>query len=73
MMVFWKMTLPFHGDDQTYDLYPRDTVSFDVKYDKHGCLFTGPVMWTVGTGPRRLISNEREMGEEWDTIGPPKC
>ena len=44
------MTLPFHGDDQTYDLYPRDTVSFDVKYDEHGCLFTGPVMWTIGTG-----------------------
>ena len=50
----------------TYDLYPHETMSLEIEYDKHGRLVKGPVMWTVDTGPGRLTSIEGEMGKEWD-------
>ena len=43
-------------ENATFDLYPEDTVSLVIKLDNYGRLESGPVMWTVDTGPGRLTS-----------------
>ena len=50
----------------TFDLYPADTVSLEIKIDEYGRLVSGPVMWNMDTGPGRLCSNDGELGELWD-------
>jgi len=50
----------------TFDLYPEDTVSLEIKLDEFGRLVMGPVMWTCDTGPGRLTSVDGELGPIWD-------
>ena len=49
----------------TFDLYPRETVSLEIKVDDHGRLVSGPVIWTCDTGQGRLACLDDERWDEW--------
>ena len=53
-------------ENVTFDLYPENTVSLEIKLDEHGRLVSGPVMWNMDTGPGRLCSVDGDLGELWD-------
>ena len=46
--------------DVTFDLYPKEKVSLQIKIDDYGRLLTGPVMWTMDTGQGRMVNLEDE-------------
>ena len=50
----------------TFDLYPEETVSLEIKIDEYRRLVCGPVMWNMDTGPGRLTSIDGPIGEVWD-------
>ena len=48
-----------------FDLYLKETVSLEIKVNKHGRLVKGPVMWTVYTGEGQLTNLNNESWDEW--------
>ena len=52
----------------TFDLYPEETVSLEIKVDEHGRLVKGPVMWTMDTGQGRLANLDNESWDAWAAL-----
>ena len=53
-------------ENVTKDLFPEGSITLEIKLDDHGRLISGPVLWTVDTGPGRLTSNQGEFARVWD-------
>ena len=46
-------------------MYPKESFSLEIKFDAHGRLITGPVLWTTDMGSGRIAANAMEC-PEWD-------
>ena len=55
----------YYVENATFDLYPKEGVSSEIKVDQHGRLEKGPAMWTRDTGQGCLASLDDPTWDEW--------
>ena len=47
-------------------MYPKESVSLEIKFDAQGHLITGPVLWTTDMAPGRIAANAIMECLKWD-------